>query len=89
MKLKPPYGTTKNQAIQGRGAKGDINFNTVDDFKMLIAPYVERYNSYEDKNEIKPSSPVFAGLRVKVDREDIRVCFKFSFKRLKRIRNGL
>lgn len=68
--VNAPYGTTKNQAIQGRGAKGDINFNTVDESRMLIAPYVKRYNSYEDKYEIKPSSPVFAGLRVKVDREE-------------------
>lgn len=65
-----PLGTTKTQAIQGRGAKGDINFNTVCKDRMLLAHYVQRYNSNLDKYEMRPLSPVFAGLRVKIDREE-------------------
>ena len=64
------YGTTQEQAIQGRGSKGEINFNTVCKDCMLIVPYVGRYNSYQDVDELKPLSPVYAGLRVLVDREE-------------------
>lgn len=65
-----PLGTTKNEAIQGRTSSGTINFNTVNKNRMLLAHYVQRYNSNEDIYEIKPLSPVFAGARVRVDRDE-------------------
>lgn len=62
--------TNVQSAEKARFKEADgIDLTTSNERSMLCAPYVYRYNSYQDTTSLKPLSPVVAGLRVKLDRE--------------------
>ncbi len=62
-------GTTIAAAEKARlAAVDDLDLTTTSEYSMLVMPYVYRYNSYQDTTTLKPLSPVYAGLRVKLDR---------------------
>lgn len=57
-----PKGTTLSQAIQGRGALGNINFKTSSDRVQLFYPYV-----YGASGQLESLATHAAGLRMKTD----------------------
>lgn len=67
--IDAPIGTTFQQALTGRGAKGAINFNTSSDRVRLCYPHVKVYDSATDAEVLEPLSSRAAGLRAKVDLE--------------------
>ncbi|EAW8148919.1 phage tail sheath family protein [Salmonella enterica subsp. enterica] len=67
--IDAPIGTTFQQALTGRGAKGAINFNTSSDRARLCYPHVKVYDSATDAEVLEPLSSRAAGLRAKVDLE--------------------
>lgn len=64
-----PLGTTKADAIKGRGDLGTINFNTLDKRCQLFFPHYRVYNQYEDSYGYFPQSAYWAGLRATIDKE--------------------
>ena len=66
-----PVGTSINKAIQGRqgAADGGVDITSSSANGMLCFPYVYRYNTETDKDELRPISPAAAGMRVRLDRE--------------------
>lgn len=64
-----PVGTTVQEAIQGRGASGDINFNISDDRGYLLFPYLSVYNAVTNANELQPYSQFMAGVIAATDVE--------------------
>jgi phage tail sheath protein FI len=56
-----PVGTTKADAIAGRGVNGSINFNTSSKRSVLCYPYLKAYDAYSDADELRPYSSFFAG----------------------------
>ncbi|ECD9611968.1 phage tail sheath family protein [Salmonella enterica subsp. salamae] len=67
--IDAPVGTTFQQVLTGRGAKGAINFNTSSDRARLCYPHVKVYDSATDAEVLEPLSSRAAGLRAKVDLE--------------------
>ncbi|ECF7068631.1 phage tail sheath family protein [Salmonella enterica subsp. enterica] len=67
--IDAPVGTTFQQVLTGRGAKGAINFNTSSDRARLCYPHVKVYDSATDAEILEPLSSRAAGLRAKVDLE--------------------
>lgn len=65
--LDCPVGTSVNSAISAR-INGELQCTSENAFMAM--PYVYRYNQYTNKNELKPLSPVLAGLRVKLNRNN-------------------
>lgn len=65
--IAAPISTTKDDALKGRNGKGAANFNTVSKRVMLLYPFVGRYNSYENEDQLKSPSAVAAGMRVYLD----------------------
>ena len=64
-------GTSVNAAIAGRNTATDKADLTVTSKNATIAlPHIYRYNQYTDKNELRPISPVLAGLRVRLNNEE-------------------
>ena len=57
-----PVGTTVQQAISGRGANGNINFNTSSDRIILCYPHLKVYDSKTDTNVLEPYSQRLAGV---------------------------
>lgn len=56
-----PVGTTKADAIAGRGVNGAINFSTSSKRSVLCYPYLKAYDAYSNADELRPYSPFFAG----------------------------
>lgn len=64
-----PVGTSINAAIAARlSAKDSLDLTSSSATSMVCYPNVYRYNSTTGKDELRPLSPVAAGLRVKLDR---------------------
>jgi len=57
-----PVGTTKAQAIAGRGNAGTINFNTSSKNAVLLFPHLKRINPITETEENVPYSSYFAGV---------------------------
>lgn len=66
-----PIGTTINAAIQGRqGVENTaVDLTSSSANGMICCPSVYRYNPETDKDELRPPSPMAAGMRVRLDRE--------------------
>jgi len=64
-----PIGTTRDDAIKGRGPEGDINFNVADERIGLLYPHLEGYNRVTERTELFPYSAAMAGIRARTDRE--------------------
>jgi phage tail sheath protein FI len=56
-----PLGTTKADAITGRGVNGSINFATSSKRSVLCYPYMTAFDAYSNADENRPYSPFFAG----------------------------
>lgn len=65
--IDAPKGTTHDMAIQGRNEAGEINFNVDDIRAELLHPWLECYNSFDDKAIVFPQSAFLAGLRAQID----------------------
>jgi phage tail sheath protein FI len=57
-----PVGTTVQQAITGRGAQGDINFNTSSQRLILCYPHLKVYDAQSDSIKLEPYSQRLAGV---------------------------
>lgn len=62
-----PLGTSVNAAIQGR-TNGDVDLKCTSADGYMAIPYVKRYNQYLDETLVKTSSPVIAGIRVRLNK---------------------
>lgn len=57
-----PQGTTFQEAITGRGAEGDINFNTSSDRLILCFPHLKKYDNTTNNVVSEPYSQRLAGV---------------------------
>lgn len=64
-----PIGTTFQQAINGRGPSGSINFNTSSERLVLCYPHLKVYDSATDKEVLEPMSQRLAGVICAKDNE--------------------
>ena len=66
-----PVATTINAAILARqgASEGGADLTSSSENGMICFPYVYRYNPETDKDELRPQSPMAAGMRVRLDRE--------------------
>jgi phage tail sheath protein FI len=62
-----PIGTTVEEAIEGRGPAGTINFNVSDRRLLLCAPHVYVYDRATDSNVLTPMSNVGVGIMADTD----------------------
>lgn len=62
-----PSATTLADAIAGRGAEGEINFNTSSERTILCYPHVKIYDAATDSEILAPLSPRVAGLMAAKD----------------------
>lgn len=60
--IDAPLGTTKANAILGRGVAGTINFNIYNRRPELLYPYLSVYNDVTNANELQPYSQFMAGV---------------------------
>ncbi len=65
--LAAPKGTNHDAAIKGRNENGEINFNIADIRAELVSPWIEVYNSFDDKMTVFPMDAYLAGLRAQID----------------------
>lgn len=65
--LAAPKGTNLDAAIKGRNENGEINFNIADIRAELVTPWLEVYNSFDDKMTVFPMDAYLAGLRAQID----------------------
>lgn len=65
--IAAPKGTNHDTAIKGRNENGEINFNISDIRAELVTPWIEVYNSFDDKMTVFPMDAYFAGLRAQID----------------------
>ncbi|BDV42439.1 tail protein [Geotalea uraniireducens] len=68
--IDAPIGTTVQQAIEGRGPSGTINFQTSSPRAMLCYPAVTVYDAASDSTELQPFSQFLAGIRAWRDNEN-------------------
>lgn len=65
-----PAGTSINAAISGRTTAGDdVDLTSSSENGMIVYPWLYRYNSVTDADELRPASPAAVGMRVRVDRD--------------------
>ncbi len=57
-----PVGTTFQQALEGRGQQGAINFNTSSPRAVLCYPHCKVYDTDTDATVLQPYSPRLAGV---------------------------
>ena len=67
--IDAPVGITPQQAIEGRGPQGSINFNTSSERARLCYPHVKAYNPDLNEEVLEPLSARASGLRAKVDND--------------------
>lgn len=67
--IDAPIGITVQQVITGRGAAGELNFNTSSDRVRLCYPHVKVYDQVKGER-LQPLSIRAAGLRAKVDNDN-------------------
>lgn len=65
--IDAPVGTTFQQAIEGRGPEGTINFNFSSNRIMLCYPHAKKYDEITDTEILTPYSSIAAGIRASVD----------------------
>jgi len=68
--LDAPFATTVQEAIEGRGPGGLINFNTSSNRAELLYPMLKYYNPHTDSEELFPYSAFMAGVRARVDNDE-------------------
>lgn len=68
--IDAPTGTTKANAIAGRGPLGSINFNTSNERTELLYPHLVKYDLASDSNINFPYSAYMAGVRAATDNSD-------------------
>lgn len=68
--IDAPMNTTLDEVIKGRGAQGEINFNTTSENSNLFHHHYKVYNTVEECYEYRYASPFAAAMRCKLDRED-------------------
>lgn len=67
--IDAPAGITVQQAIEGRGPSGAINFNTSSERAILCYPHLKVYDPRLDAERLEPMSPRLAGLMCATDVE--------------------
>ncbi len=67
--IDAPIGTTRDDAIAGRGPDGSINFNFSSDRVGLCFPHVEAYDAATDSTRLEPYSQRLAGVIAATDHE--------------------
>ncbi|MBR1943839.1 phage tail sheath subtilisin-like domain-containing protein [bacterium] len=67
--LDAPKNTRVNAAIQGRKNNQNVDLICSDENAYMALPWVKRYNQFLDETLIKPISPVLAGIRVRLNKE--------------------
>ena len=67
--IDAPIGTTFQQAIEGRGPNGVINFNTSSERVKLCYPHVKVFDPVLNQERLEPLSQRLAGLRAKIDND--------------------
>ncbi len=65
-----PIGTTPQQAIEGRGPAGAINFNTSSGRMVLLYPHLKVYDAATDSERLEPYSQRMAALMCANDYEN-------------------
>lgn len=65
--IPAPKGTNHDMAQKGRNENGEINFNINDIRAELVTPWVNVYNSFDDKMTVFPMDAYLAGLRAQID----------------------
>lgn len=68
--IDAPVGTTKAQALAGRGPAGTINFNTNSKNAVLLFPHLKAVNERTSEVENVPYSQYFAGVWVRTISND-------------------
>lgn len=63
-----PIGTTFQQALQGRGPSGSINFFTSDKRMILCYPHVKAFDTATEADELRPLSIYACGVTIRTDR---------------------
>jgi len=64
-----PIGTTRDQAISGRGPNGAINFAFSSERMLLCYPHLKVYDAATDSNRLEPYSQRLAGVIAATDDE--------------------
>lgn len=67
--IDAPSGVTVQQAIEGRGPAGTINFNTSNARAVLCYPHLKVYDMRLDAERLEPFSARLAGVMCKTDME--------------------
>ena len=67
--LDIPKGTNVNTAIQARNNAQTVDLICSSKNAYMAMPYVKRYNQLLDEILLKPLSPVLAGIRVRLNKE--------------------
>jgi len=67
--IDAPSGITVQQAIQGRGPSGTINFNTSSARAVLCYPHLKVYDPRTNSERLEPFSSRLAGVMCKTDIE--------------------
>lgn len=67
--IDAPIGTTRDQALEGRGPQGAINFNFSTDRMVLCYPHLKVYDPATDAEVLEPYSQRLAGVIAATDGE--------------------
>jgi hypothetical protein len=67
--IDAPAGVTVQQAIEGRGPAGTINFNTSNARAVLCYPHLKVYDPRTNSERLEPFSSRLAGVMCKTDME--------------------
>jgi hypothetical protein len=67
--IDAPAGITVQQAVEGRGPSGSINFNTSSERAILCYPHLKVYDPLTNAERLEPMSPRLAGLMCATDVE--------------------
>lgn len=65
--LDAAYGVTPQQAIEGRGIYGALDFNTQDERAYLLYPYLKAWDDYTKSDQDFPYSAFMAGVIAATD----------------------
>ncbi|MEW5885480.1 MAG: phage tail sheath subtilisin-like domain-containing protein [Pseudomonadota bacterium] len=68
--LDAPVGVTVQQAVQGRGPLGAINFNTSSERAVLCYPHLRVFDSATESERLEPFSQRLAGVICRRDAEN-------------------
>lgn len=60
--VSAPIGTTPQQAIEGRGPAGSINFNTSSENQLLTYPYLKAHDAATNTDRLEPYCQRFVGV---------------------------